>query len=128
MRKDAQLSHYLDAIHYELKLEQTKLKRMQKQRQEQKKAGIRKKQATKYREELSVHRRILHLYSRACRRHRQNRAIWLEYLQYLVKTKSMQKLNSVLSECLQAMPEVLEFWKVGVYADLEIRGNMFSSR
>lgn len=52
----------------------------------------------------------------------------MEFLQYLVSTKSLQKLNSVLSECLQQMPNEIDFWLVGVYADLELKGNMFSSR
>ena len=26
------------------------------------------------------------------------------------------------------MPNVIEFWLIGVYADLELKGNMFSSR
>jgi len=37
-------------------------------------------------------------------------------------------MNKVLSECLQHMPDELEFWQIGVYADLDMKGNMFSSR
>ena len=70
----------------------------------------------------------MHLYQRACRKFKQNKVLWLEYLQYLVSTKALQKLNSVLSECLQQMPDELEFWLIGVYVDLELKGNMFSSR
>jgi hypothetical protein len=37
-------------------------------------------------------------------------------------------MNTVLSECLQQMPNAIDFWLIGVYADLELKGNMFSSR
>lgn len=42
----------------------------------------------------------MYLYDRATRKFRQNIALWKEYLEYLVKQKSYQKLNRVLSKCL----------------------------
>ena len=70
----------------------------------------------------------MHLYSRACRKYRQNKFIKLEYLQYLLSTDSMQMLNKVLAECLQVMPQEVEFWQIGAYAELDVKGNMFSGR
>ncbi len=70
----------------------------------------------------------MYLYSRACRKYRQNKLLWREYLHYLLEQKSLQKLNKVLSECLQQMPGEVDFWLIGAYAELELKGNMFSSR
>jgi len=125
-RKDADVAMFLDSIKYEQRLEKIKIKRFKKQRKAQREAGINKKQ-TQFREENCIHRRILHLYSRACRKYRQNKLLWREYLHYLLEQKSLQKLNKVLSECLQQMPGEVDFWLIGAYAELELKGNMFSS-
>lgn len=82
------MAYYLDAIQYERKLEQIKIKRMRKQRKAQKEAGIQKK-GTQFREENCIHRRIINLYGRACRKFRQNKVLWMEHLQYLVATKAL---------------------------------------
>ena len=68
------------------------------------------------------------MYERACRKFKHNKMIWLEFLQYLVQKRSLQKLNKVLSVALQQSPGELEYWKISVYTDLELKGNMFSSR
>jgi U3 small nucleolar RNA-associated protein 6 len=78
--------------------------------------------------EHSVSRRIMHLYDRATRKFRQNIPLWKEYMEYLVKKKSFQKLNRVLSKCVQTHPTVLDFWLIGVYTELDIKGNLFSGR
>jgi hypothetical protein len=54
--------------------------------------------------------------------------LWKEYLEYLVNTKSYQKLNRVLSKAVQIHPTVLDFWLVGVYTELDLKGNLFSGR
>ena len=102
-RKDADISMFLEAIQYEQKLERIRKARVVKQKKSAKEAGIARK-ATQFREENCVRRRIMHLYSRACRKYRQNKFIKLEYLQYLVQTGAVQMLNKVLAECLQVMP------------------------
>ena len=37
-------------------------------------------------------------------------------------------LNKVLAECLQIMPQEIEFWQIGDYTELDVKGNMFSGR
>lgn len=68
-RKDADISMFLDAIKYEQKLENIRKIRVKKQKKANKEAGIAHK-ATQFREENCVHRRIMHLYNRACRKFR----------------------------------------------------------
>ena len=116
-RKDADVSFFLDAINYEKKIERVKTTR-------KKKLG--KARNIKY--DNDIKRRIMHIYDRSCRKYKQNKILWKEYLHYLVKIKSMQKLNKVLTKCLQFHPDVLDFWLIGTYAELDIRGNLFSSR
>jgi U3 small nucleolar RNA-associated protein 6 len=70
----------------------------------------------------------MHLYDRACRKFRQNKLIWKEYLHYLVRTSSMQKFNRVVSSAVQVHPDCLDFWLIAAYAELDIKGNLFSSR
>lgn len=70
----------------------------------------------------------MYLYERACRKFRHNKIMWKEYLEYLVKTKSMQKLNKVVSNAVLIHPDVLDFWLIGVYSELDMKGNLFSSR
>lgn len=40
----------------------------------------------------------------------------------------MQKLNRVLSSVMQLHPTTVDFWLIAVYAELDIKGNLFSSR
>ena len=54
--------------------------------------------------------------------------IWKEYLHYLVKNKAVQKLNKVVSNAVQVHPSCLDFWLVGAYVELDMKGNLFSSR
>lgn len=70
----------------------------------------------------------MHLYDRATRKFKQNIALWKEYLEYLVNCKSYQKLNRMLSKAVQTHPTVLDFWLIGVYTELDIKGNLFSGR
>ena len=117
-RKDAAIEYFLDSIGYERKLERTKLRK--------------KKQLDKYnvdhRHDNSIKRRIMNLYDRACRKFRQNKILWKEYLEYLVRTKSMQKLNRVVSSAVLVHPDVLDFWLIGAYSELDMKGNLLSSR
>ena len=78
-RKDAQISYFLDAIKYEQNLERVKNK---------KKKQL-KKVNTDFRHDNGIKRRVMHLYDRACRKFRQNKILWKEYLEFLVKTKSI---------------------------------------
>ena len=70
----------------------------------------------------------MHLYDRACRKYRQNKLLWKEYLLYLIKSNSMQKFNRVASSAVQIHPDCLDFWLIAAYVDLDIKGNLFSSR
>ena len=86
-RKDAQVSYFLDAIQYEKNLERRKNKR----KKELDKIN------TDFRHDNGIKRRVMHLYDRACRKFKQNKILWKEYLEYLVRTRSLQKLNRVVS-------------------------------
>ena len=70
----------------------------------------------------------MHLYDRATRKFKQNKLVWKEYLEFLVKTRSMQKLNRTVSNALLAHPDSLDFWQIAVYTELDLKGNLFSSR
>ena len=37
-------------------------------------------------------------------------------------------MNRVLSKCVQTHPTVLDFWLIGVYTELDLKGNLFSGR
>lgn len=37
-------------------------------------------------------------------------------------------LNRFIADCLQIMPEEVDFWQIGAYTELEVKGNMFSGR
>ena len=76
----------------------------------------------------SVKKRVMHLYDRATRKFKDNIALWKEYLQYLVKNKSFQKLNRVIAKAVQMHPIVLDFWLIGAYTELDLKGNLFSGR
>ena len=68
------------------------------------------------------------MYDRACRKFKQNALLWKEYLHFLCKTKSLHKLNRVLSTVVQLHPTVVDFWLISVYTELDMKGNMFTSR
>jgi hypothetical protein len=70
----------------------------------------------------------MYLYERACRKYRQNKLLWKEYLYYLVVTDSMQKFNRAVSSCVQIHPDCLDFWLIAAYTELDVKGNLFSSR
>ena len=89
-RKDAQISYFLDAIQYEKSLD--KKKNQQKKKLEKVNADFRHDNALK--------RRVMYLYDRACRKFKQNKMMWKEYLEFLVRTKSLQKLNRVVSNAV----------------------------
>lgn len=76
----------------------------------------------------SIKKRVMYLYDRVLRKFKQNIGVWKEYMQYLVATQSFQKLNRVLAKAVQIHPQVLDFWLIGVYTELDMRGNLFSSR
>ncbi len=70
----------------------------------------------------------MHLYDRACRKFKQNKLLWKEYLEFLTRTKSLQKLNRTVANALLVHPDTLDFWLIGAYAELDLKGNLFSSR
>ena len=80
-RKDATIGFFLDAIKYERQLERVKIKRM--------KTLAKGSLKHDFRHENGIKRRIMHLYDRACRKFKQNKLLWKEYLEYLAKTKSL---------------------------------------
>jgi hypothetical protein len=49
-------------------------------------------------------------------------------MEYLVLQKSYNKLNRVVAQAVQLHPTVLDFWLIGVYSELDLKGNLFSSR
>ena len=81
-----------------------------------------------FRHDNGIKRRIMHLYDRACRKFKQNKLLWKEYLEFLARTKSLQKLNRTVANALLTHPDTLDFWQIGAYAELELKGNLFSSR
>jgi len=117
MRKDAEVRHFLEAINYEKALEK---KRSEKKTKLQ-------KQKEHYLDHC-IRRRIVWLYERMCRKFKEHLPVWKEYLEHLVREKSFQKLNRALSKAVQLHPHVLQFWLIGVYAELDLRGNIFASR
>lgn len=121
-RKDASLLFFLESIKFERSLDKIRAKRLKKQ------ATIDVGKQKNVLMEHAVARRVMNLYDRATRKFKHNIALWKEYLEYLVKKKSYQKLNRVLSKCLQTHPTVLDFWLIGVYTELDIKGNLFSGR
>ena len=76
----------------------------------------------------SIKRRVMYLYDRAVRKFRDNIALWKEYMEYLVRNKNFNKLNRVVAKGVQLHPTVLDFWLVGVYTELDMKGNLFSGR
>ena len=54
--------------------------------------------------------------------------LWREYLEFLVRTKSLQKLNRAVANALLVHPDTLDFWQIAAYAELDLKGNLFSSR
>ena len=54
--------------------------------------------------------------------------LWKEYLEFLVRTKSLQKLNRTVANALLIHPDTLDFWQIAAYAELDLKGNLFSSR
>ena len=40
----------------------------------------------------------------------------------------MQKANRVLGRALSLHPTVLDFWLLGVYMELDMKGNVFNAR
>ena len=70
----------------------------------------------------------MHLYDRACRKFKQNKMLWKEYLEFLVRTKSFNKLNRTVANALLVHPDTLDFWQIGAYTELDLKGNLFSSR
>jgi U3 small nucleolar RNA-associated protein 6 len=121
-RKDANLLFFLDSIKFEKKLDRLRAKRVH--RQNLVDVG---KQRNVFMDH-SVSRRVMHLYDRATRKFKKNIALWKEYMEYLVKKRAFQKLNRLLSKCVQIHPTVLDFWLIGVYTELDIKGNLFSGR
>jgi hypothetical protein len=49
-------------------------------------------------------------------------------MNFLCKTRCIQKLNRVVSSAVQIHPTVVDFWLIGVYSELDLKGNLFSSR
>ena len=40
----------------------------------------------------------------------------------------MQKFNRAVSSCVQIHPDCLDFWLIAAYTELDVKGNLFSSR
>lgn len=124
-RKDANIGFFLDAIKYERELDRVKIKR---KKAISKSEGGSKSKGADFRHDNGIKRRIMHLYDRACRKFKQNKLLWKEYLEYLVRTKSLQKLNRTVANALLTHPGHLDFWLIAAYSELDMRGNLFSSR
>jgi len=121
-RKDATLLFFLDSIKFEKQLDRIRAKRMRKQ--DIVDTGKQKSHLGDH----AVKKRVMHLYDRATRKFKLNISLWKEYLEYLVHHRSFQKLNRVLSLCVQTHSTVLDFWLIGVYTELDLKGNLFSGR
>ncbi|CDW85134.1 u3 small nucleolar rna-associated protein 6 [Stylonychia lemnae] len=122
-RKDASLLFFMDSIDFEKKLDKLRMKRKNK-RVGKDGSGAQKVVLMDH----SIKRRIMYLYDRGIRKFKNNIALHKEYMEYLVSNKSFQKLNRVLAKSVQIHPNVLDFWLIGVYAEHDMRGNLFSSR
>jgi U3 small nucleolar RNA-associated protein 6 len=118
-RKDAQVTYFIDSIGFEKKLDKLK---------SQRKKQLSKTVKVDFRHDNAIKRRVMHLYDRACRKYRQNKILWKEYLCYLIRSNSMQKFNRVASAAVQIHPDCLDFWLIAAYAELDVKGNLFSSR
>lgn len=116
-RKDASLLFFMNAVHFEKQLDKLRIKRKKKQ-------GKGKVEFYDH----CVKRRVMYLYDRSTRKFKLNIALWKEYMEYLVLNQSYNKLNRVVSQAVQLHPGVLDFWLVGVYSELDLKGNLFSSR
>lgn len=90
-RKDAAVEYFVDAIQFEKTLWTKKNIR---------KANLKVKINKFEVQDHQIKRRIIYLYDRACRKFKQNIFMWKEYLCFLCKTRSMQKLNRVLSSVI----------------------------
>lgn len=121
-RKDASLLFFLDSIKFEKQLDRIRAKRMRSQ--DIVDTGKQKSHLADH----AVKKRVMHLYDRATRKFKLNISLWKEYLEYLVHHRSFQKLNRVLSLCVQTHSTVLDFWLIGVYTELDLKGNLFSGR
>eukprot|EP00347_Sterkiella_histriomuscorum_P012065 403370024 len=122
-RKDATLLFFLDSLQFEKKLDKLRHKR------KRGKVGPEGKGNMKIvLMDHSIKKRIMYLYDRAVRKFKENIALQKEYMQYLVESRSFQKLNRVLARSVQIHPHNLDFWLIGVYTELDMRGNLFSSR
>ena len=121
-RKDANLLFFLDSIKFEKQLDRIRAKRVKKQ------AIIDTGKQKNHLADHAVKKRVMHLYDRATRKFKLNISLWKEYLEYLEHQRSFQKLNIVLSKCEQTQPTVLDFWLIGVYTELDMKGNLFSGR
>ena len=118
-RKDAQVTYFIDSIGFEKKLDKLKLQR---------KKQLSKTVKVDFRHDNAIKLRVMHLYDRACRKYKQNKILWKEYLYYLIRSNSMQKFNRVASAAVQIHPDCLDFWLIAAYAELDVKGNLFSSR
>ena len=75
------IEYFLEAIKYEKQLDKVKAKR--------KKALSKGEVKHDFRHDNGIKRRIMHLYDRACRKYKQNKLIWKEYLEFLTRVKSL---------------------------------------
>lgn len=94
-RKDAQVTFFIDAINFE---KQLWTKKNLRKKQQRKKKGQQKSNFNF--QDQAIKRRIIHLYERASRKFKHNMALWKEYLHFLMRSKSTQKLNRVISNLL----------------------------
>lgn len=114
-RKDASLATFVEAITYEKDLWSKK--------------SAKKVKVSKFDfRQQAVKRRIIHLYQRACRKYKHNLPLAKEYVHFLFQAKAGQKLGRVISELMQMHPQVVDFWLVAAYNEMEIKGNLFAGR
>jgi U3 small nucleolar RNA-associated protein 6 len=70
----------------------------------------------------------MHLYDRGVRKFKNNLRLWNEYIEYLTERKCFNKLNRVISSAISMHPNSLDLWLKAVYNELDLKGNLFSSR
>jgi U3 small nucleolar RNA-associated protein 6 len=88
-RKDANVLFFLESIKFEKQLDKMRAKRKKKQ-------GIDKFTFNDH----AIKRRVMYLYDRATRKFKENIPLWKEYMEYLLASKSYQKLNRVISKAV----------------------------
>jgi U3 small nucleolar RNA-associated protein 6 len=106
----SELSEFLSAIVYEKKLEKLFLTRKMTTGKVKKSHML----------DFSIRRRVMHVYDRLLRKFKGDVYLWKDYLHYLLTSNSLNKFDSVITNCLHLFPNVLEFWLISVYTELDL--------